>query len=298
MSRAAIPTLIAVLAAALSSPAIARACTCSPPGNAIEVLPAEGMNAPRNTLIWVLTGSLVAAMAGVDVQLFDAEGNAVETDRSEIMGGSADGARLIVLVPRALLDPNADYTIDVAVNGGGPLLRRMPFHTSELIDREPPATPDVVGADVHAREPMPKLSCGGDESLLVTLKADAWVLKRDARNIPSVDPFDAEQLTGSIEDMRPHAGGGDATMFYGSDGCSFAPWHGFPAEMQFATLDLAGNFSGWSRTQHFAPRTAADCGVAGPGVEPPYRPLGPLLSVAALGLLAVRRARRGRRRER
>jgi hypothetical protein len=81
----------------------------------------------------------------------------------------------------------------------------------------------------------------------------------------------------------------------GGDGARHEAPAGFPAEMQFGTLDLAGNFSGWGQTQRFSPQTASGCDVAGPGVEPPYRPLSPLIG-AVFGMLAVRRARRGRRR--
>jgi MYXO-CTERM domain-containing protein len=289
MIRAAICTLFVSLLFLMTSPAVARACSCLPSGLGMSVMPAEGMYAPRNTRIWVAHGPRLTPSSGLEVVLLDGGGQVVPTNRSEIASGSAEWLGIVVLTPRAPLPANSAFVIQLHDVTGTMTTTR--FFTSDTLDVDRPAVPQVLDADVDPGDSGGRVvSCASEGWLGLRMSADAWIIKRDPASASYVS-FDPEHLSGVLEDFAAHIDG-DAMLAYGGS-CNAAPWHGFPAEMQFATLDLAGNFSGWSDTQRFAPKAnaAAACSIAGPGSEPPYR-VPAVWFLAAAALLVRRRARR------
>jgi hypothetical protein len=281
-AMSAVLSWLAAVGSQLALPPPGRACTCvAPPPWMMTVMPGAASVAPRNTRIWVtfLAGETAE---GPGVALFDPLGRPVPMRPSEL--STTWRLCLLVLEPEDLLEPNALYAIEVR-SAPGQLALRQQFHTSEVVDDERPAVPKAER--VEYRPPDPHSTCGNSESLAVELAADVWIV----RSMPGAEQGEANALdpagpSGVVEDVildRPAS----AELYSGPCVNSAAPY----GEMRLGTFDLAGNFSGWSRTMRFEPGDGvAACSVRGalgrasPGLWPPF-------ALAALLLLVRRRSR-------
>ena len=288
------------LASAAAAP-IARACSCSPPKVQGAWWPLAGAFVPRNARIWVMHAR------GPDqprarIELHDATGALVPGDTSEVLLGEPSGlpGRVIVLTPRELLEPDSAYRFDVLEGEAAKLVVRVELHTNDEVDEQPPDVPLVASADVtDARDDRGDIpSCRDGLGLSVNVDGDGLIVWRAALGADHKAPaFDPDRLEGSLAGADEDRGAGPE-LSLGAP-CA-APWNGEELTMQFASFDLAGNFSGWSERERFvAPESGRGdgCHVRGlgsratPGLEP-----------AALGaclpfvLLVLRRRFSGRAR--
>jgi hypothetical protein len=284
------------LATAALEPRAASACSCLPPSWQGGVQPPQGGSAPRNTRIWVTYQR--GEMSAPSVQLFDRDGKLVPAERSEIAFGLAGKtpAAVIVLTPRELLEPNQDYRYDVSGLAGRDQPLRIGFMASDQLDEQPPAVPTIAFQDLgNGQEDTGGVEpCVVEPWLALSLDAEAWIVRRSPLATGTDASLDTEGLSGSVEDFFADGRDGGFEIAYGAP-CA-APWDGQPLSMQFASFDLAGNFSGWSATERFVPpgSTPADqwsgCSVrdgsrgASPGLEAPW--------LTAFALLLTWRLRR------
>lgn len=303
----AVPVVVAValwlLGAGLELPR-AQACSCSPPSWQRQVRPQPNELAPRNTRLWV-TVQRSSGAPPTRVVLRDVSGAEVAVDSSEVAFGAVEfPSGLIVLTPRPLLEADSAYSFEVLEGDSERPVLRVSFRTSDAIDAQAPAVPAIAFSETSqtptGREEIP--SCLSGPGLAVGLDAEVWIAQR-VRRAPcgasarcvGTPHFDPETLTGALSDFFPDLP--DFPELIRGAPCSPA-WDGAPTTMQFASLDLAGNFSGWSEPERFAASESATgngnggaCSVRGgglratPGLEPTA-----LGACAAIALL-VRRAR-------
>ena len=134
-------------------------------------------------------------------------------------------------------------------------------------------------------------SCGQWRGVTLTLEGEGILLMREPETSP-LNSLDPAKLSGSVNDFEvEHARG---YVFSYSDGlCSVWPSADDTLTLQFASMDLAGNFSGWGETQRFKQPSFSD-----PACSVGTRRTGsstPLCAVSfALFALIARRRRRQR----
>lgn len=166
----------AALIAAAAVSTDAEACSRRASGSVygFEVLPANAAVVPRSTLIWAHKEG-VAQRAGTDgsIRLVDSAGAVVPTDETVISVSGEATESVLVLRPRALLDPNKAYEVQVdtsvvGLDAGGGYARVSVFSTNNEIDTEAPAAPTATVKTVTASH-FGLYSCGNPSSVELTL---------------------------------------------------------------------------------------------------------------------------------
>jgi|GEM_PF-1222122 hypothetical protein len=241
------------------APRTAHACSCAL-GMEGFVAPANGeTGVPRNTRLWV--GAFVQ-----DVTLTGPNNQTVALSRGILRGNNRDV--LAVFTPAALLEPSAAYVFNM--DG-----QMVSFTTSNASDVEAPAEPVVSPLESSfARDtpsPIPVSSCGNGGHAY-----DSFSVQHNGLftlvEIDTPEQLDESTITGSVGDIASITGG---DVFVGRGICLFN-WDGADegesTNVRFATVDVAGNFSGWTEPSQATIETNGGCAQA---------------SSSSLGVLAV-----------
>lgn len=241
MKKATICTMITTLFAgggvASVAPGTAWALSCAgdfgrrPDTGAVDV--------PTNALLW--------GYAAPRDRLLGPSGEAVEVDALELAVGDVGFA---ILVPRAELLPNADYTI---VRGDS--IERIPFRTSSGPATSPPPLPVFLGSETGTGS-----TWLGSPARYQTLDFDGLAegdlgLLGDISTARDGDAGALDTLASIRELLRPRAEPTGPVVEWLSDHEPFtigetdcSTWPAGAADRQdarFGTFDVAGNFSGW-----------------------------------------------------
>lgn len=227
-----------------------------------EALPAEGSRVPRSTSLW-LRSDLTVTSTGETlkdvsaVRLLDERGKPVALNVTGVRVTGEQVATLFVLKPMAVLEPNANYKVEL----NGAVLTR--FSTSDEIDTQPPEFPQARLTEVRG-ETFGAYSCGAPSSVTVVLDS----------------PGDLNFLVPASTNASTMPGAALAVTT-GRDLTAVAVPEG-TVDLRVITFDLSGNMAMSSeKLSTFVPAETAGCSstLAGPGL-------------GALALVALLRRRR------
>ena len=220
-------------------------CHSPPPTPALPLDGAE--NVPRNTLLW----GGPPGVPGLRARLFGPEGEvALEARFIPTLATGRDGA-YPVWQPLAPLLPNAQYRVELEADRE--LDRELDepirtFTTGAAFDESPPASPRLELAQVvsHSPSAYDKLfSCEPVRDVILDVRGEGLVVGDVATDEGGWVLDAGEPAFGPSGDPVTWIVGGEPLRI-GDGGCS-ERWPGSAAiATRFGSLDLAGNFSGWT----------------------------------------------------
>jgi MYXO-CTERM domain-containing protein len=260
----------------------AHACSCAAGPN---IRPNQQDIVPLNTKVW-----LTASDNGFcsEPTLSDTDGNVIAATAYSLEPG------IQVLSPNELLVMGSTYYVDCNPDDEW---HEAEFTVSAPVDDEAPATPSFEIGE-YSRSSEGGDSCGPHEWVALEMQHSGDLTVLDVAGRADLDPV---ALTGSVVDMSIWV---DDTYRIGEMACT-GNWNfaedGPLNDVRVASFDLAGNFSGWSTTTSIDidalqddpnDEEASGCACSTIGPKPGGAPWLPL---AALALVAARRAHRRRR---
>lgn len=263
-------------------PRSAHACDCAFEPWVLPTSSTKGV--PSNTRIWA-DGRY--AESCTQPTLTSAAGVVVDLAVGRVARAGTRFAELLVLTPARELAVGETYTLDGCTIHAAP--SAMSFQVTAGPDTTPPGVPSLAIGDSTTGEAS---SCGATEYWSATLRQDGHLALLDVAGRAS---WDGATGTGAAVDVftNPTGAATSTPIRIGQTSCA-SNWSfdddGDATGVRVASLDLAGNFSGWSEAHDL---DAPGCGCAVPG-----RAAGPgaagaiALSIGVLAAAARRRARR------
>jgi hypothetical protein len=244
-----------VLAGAVSAaPGTAHALSCAT--NWTQV-PRDGdRDVPTNTLIWA-HGRFGGASAA---RLIGPSGEVATDERFvpvAILPG--EGTNFPVLVPRAELEPDTRYAIEISYDYEPPnadVTEQVHFTTGSGPATTAPALPALVSTEEGAGTGW----LGGTERWLsLDFERHGGILVADTANalgsVASANDLFVEGASFASVELTPTTRvvrwlAADTTVYVGKGDCLIWPEDGADQQSaRFGVLDLAGNFSGWMTTE-------------------------------------------------
>ncbi|EDM77892.1 hypothetical protein PPSIR1_01657 [Plesiocystis pacifica SIR-1] len=284
MRRVAVLPLAAL--ALLAAPRAAQACSCS---EIINIYPADTV-APTNTKVWILNGAFFfeswsAYCGDVPLPALVGPDGEVPYDHQAFQNSA-------VITPLAPLEADASYTFQLNC----PELYfdvTTSFTVGEGPDTDaPPPVVATRGEEFHHDDLG---SCGADHYVEYAVEHDGLFTIIDVHADGVVD-LDAEApaplADASTIDYIDYE---TTDVSVGNQTCRTS-WpeanYGESADVRFATVDLAGNFSGWSAIERVELEPLDDPNVRGCAVTRGGDRGAPLWGgLALLALLGLRRRR-------
>ena len=260
---------------------LAAACECLSPG---WILPdASVKEVPSNTRVWISASCNNPSLARDT-------GETIPTSRSAIGRSGTKFDEVVILTPQSNLEVGATYTIQgCTISSVGGSQGPVSFTVTSGVDSMPPEIPrfspqePVVGAED---------SCGKDTYWKATLEGDGTFHLLDIAGRAGYDP--ATRSGSALEVFLNPSGAPSTSMLSVGEVSCGTNWSfkndGDATALRLSSLDLAGNFSGWSAPQTLtSPLVDEGCGCATPG-----KPRAPSLwsLVAAVVMTVVVRRRR------
>ncbi len=254
------------------APRTAHACSCALGMDGFVAPTNAETGVPRNTRLWASAFVQDATLTGPNNQT-------VALTRGVLRGNNRDV--LAVFTPATLLEPSTSYLFNM--DG-----QMVSFTTSNASDVDAPAEPVVTAQESSfARDtpsPIPVSSCGNGGHAY-----DSFSVQHNGLftlvEIDTPEQLDEATITGSVGDVASITGG---DIFVGQGVC-LGNWDGADegesANVRFATVDLAGNFSGWTEQSQATIETKGGCAQASSS------------SLGLLGVLALLLSRQTRRRQ-
>lgn len=240
----------------------AAACDCAVPS---QVTPSQDdAEVPANTKIWIRGWTPCPSPA-----LQEAGGGAViETTQSQI------ARDITVLHPAAPLQVGASYEVSC---GSEPPLST--FTVTAEADTTPPGLPSVKEVE-HVETGGIASSCGEESYVKLDASFAGKLLLLDIEGEASLD-------TAALSGVVSAAFAAGEMVFVGEAACSGSNWNldrEDEPRVAYATVDLAGNVSGWTEAAPL--EEASGCQMGGPA-----RGRGGIAAAAAalLGLFGLRR---------
>jgi MYXO-CTERM domain-containing protein len=242
--------LVAFAAVIAVAPGTARALTCGI--NTVSTFPLNHQDVPTNTLLWGYSAGRT--------RLLGPSGEVVPTEERALVIGGYQSTRwtIPVLVPGSVLQPNARYTIEIDAEGD-PSITRLEFLTGNGPASAAPRLPELVATQPHVGTFWASFTPARWLDLqFQNIASDGLILIGD----PGASENDPLSSVTSLEDILidgpPSAEAiAQAPMVQwiadydylsvGITDCALWP-DGAPDTLttRFATLDVAGNFSGWT----------------------------------------------------
>jgi hypothetical protein len=234
----------AVVGSLALTPGTARALSCAT--NVIIAPEADEANVPTNTLLWGYPRRIT--------RLLGPSGNAVAVDERKlpitVEGGGA--GILPVLVPREMLEPNADYTIELDDPEDQSPPRRIVFVTGTGPASRAPTLPLLLSSEPRSGSGAYATSVA--RGVLLRFDFDG-ILIGDTGQLGSIATIDAlfeqgdanlAELDGAALPMIQWVSSSES-VWAGINDCAVWPRGASDSELgRFGVLDLAGNFSGWA----------------------------------------------------
>lgn len=245
----------ALACASAAAPGTARALTCAT--NWVQA-PRDGeRDVPTNTRIWAhgrFGGASPARLIG------PAGGVAVDELFMPVAIGPGQGTNYPVLVPRAELEPNTRYAIEITYPRDEPdadVTERVWFTTGDGPTTAAPAPPSIVSIEPGASDTS---WLGGSQRWLrLGFEPHAGLLIADTAgalgSVSSADDlfarggsFEAVEVSATAPVIRWFSA--DDVVAVGEGDCLIWPEDGVERQSaRFGVLDLAGNFSGWTTAE-------------------------------------------------
>jgi hypothetical protein len=248
--------LAAVLTcASAAAPGTARALSCAT--NWVQA-PRDGeRDVPTNTRIWAhgrFGGASPARLIGPAGEV------AVDEHFMPVAIGPGQGTNYPVLVPRAELEPDTRYAIEITYDRDEPdadVTERVWFTTGSGPTTAAPAAPALVSIEPGATDS----SWGGGSQRWLSLgfAPHAGLLIADTAgalgSVSSADDlfvaggsFEAVEVSATAPVIRWFSA--DEVVAVGQGDCLIWPENGIEQQSaRFGVLDLAGNFSGWTAAE-------------------------------------------------
>jgi len=238
----------------------AHALTCSV--NSVNYFPLNQQNVPTNTLLWGYSSS---------ARLLGPAGEVVPTEERALVVGGWMSTRwtIPVLVPNSALQPGARYTIEIDSESDDPV-EPIEFVTADGPASTPPAPPALIASEPHAGTTWVGFTPVRWTNLrFQDISGHGLILIGDPGASSENDPLSSVT---SLEDLLIDGPASEAAfaeapmvqwlsetddLAVGIADCTLWP-DGAPDTLtgRFATLDLAGNFSGWTEVPVQLPSAA------------------------------------------
>lgn len=270
-------SLLRTAAAAITTLAIttgAHALTCFE--RQTDVLaPADGAEGvPIDAMIWV-GGHYTNGWTDPVLTVLDQAGDEVEVEHRYI---ESVWDWVTVLVPLELLAPFETY--EVWFEGE----RVTTFDTADQVDLEAPEPPQYAALADGETQLVQPLSTE-IRSIEVDMPGEGLFVLID---LESQAALDADRMEGEVADIAEDPN----EVLIGGGTCD-GSWHGMntsdAVEFRFATVDLSGNFSGWSEPLAVQPEEIGGCNCR--QATGSAAPLSTAAALALAGLFLVHRRR-------
>lgn len=283
-----VPVLpLAALVLLTAAPRVAQACSCS---QLVGIYPAPDAVAPTNTKIWILNGDYIFEYwdeycVGAPLPTLVGPDGEVPYTRQAFQDTA-------VLTPMAPLEANASYTFQLECPDLAPNLNTT-FTVGEGPDTDAPAPVVATRGEEFHHDDLG--SCGADHYVEYAVEHDGLftIIDVHADGVVDFDAAPPEPLAmGSTIDYVDDE---TESVSVGNQTCRTS-WpeanYGESADVRFATVDLAGNFSGWSATERVELEPLDDPNAGGCAVTRGEDRGAPLwVGLALLALLGLRRRR-------